>query len=485
MSQWGVSSAQAVELPSSTRQHDTSFSRHLDGTQQHDERRNGGKIDGSVPVLVDEDIPENMYRPDKDDPEGWIHRDKLAKIENEELQAAGINLANSRQRSYSKQKADRDALQDVENGGQSEHDEKRQRRQSLDQLGHQDQEENGDADRATWDIRTPEEIEAEAQAAQQMYSNPVLRKSGSKIPVLTGSPVPVPIGLYGRETLVARKRAASGTISFDGDRAVDKTGDATLSRTPEDTEDLGSIVASSNNSSPSKQRSPTTGVGFPTHRKTASTSRKISAPLRATPSPGIRPATRTGEHDRPRTALNRPEGDPPWLATMYKPDPMLPPDQQLIPTLAKKQRQAQWAEEKAVPKTYGREFETIEVHESREIPKSSRTSRTPSPVKVVPSEVPKEERRPARLEIPPPGPVHGVQTNNSRPGTAGSMTGGYSTMPKVSSPAIREGGFNGAIPSPGLQRPVNMSPPARMQAQNLTVEDGEKAKKGCGCCVVM
>ena len=50
---------------------------------------------------VDSDIPENMWKPEQEDPEGWIHRDKLAKIESEELQAAGINLANAR-RQYSR-----------------------------------------------------------------------------------------------------------------------------------------------------------------------------------------------------------------------------------------------------------------------------------------------------------------------------------------------------------------------------------------------
>lgn len=34
--------------------------------------------------------------------------------------------------------------------------------------------------------------------------------------------------------------------------------------------------------------------------------------------------------------LNRPEGDPPWLATMFKPDPRLPPEQQMLPTHAKR-----------------------------------------------------------------------------------------------------------------------------------------------------
>lgn len=52
-----------------------------------------------------------------------------------------------------------------------------------------------------------------------------------------------------------------------------------------------------------------------------------------------RPKSRAGLETRPPTAVNRPEGEPPWLATMYKPDPRLPPDQQLLPTHAKRMQQ--------------------------------------------------------------------------------------------------------------------------------------------------
>lgn len=444
----------AVGFSPSAAQHHNLAPRRTDGTKQHND-----KTDGAMPVLVDEDVPENMYLPDKDDPEGWIHRDKLAKIESEELQAAGIKLADTRARSYGRPKSGREVLQDVGNASEFK------QHQPPYEPDWEERGEDGDADRATWDIRTREEIEAEAQAVQQLYSNPVYRKSGSKIPVLTGSPVPVPIERYGRETPIVRKRGTSGTISLDDDRAGDKPG--------EDHDSPAPAVTTSSNGSPGKPKSATSTMGSPTHRKTASTSKKAAGPVRATPLPGARPA------------LHPPEGDPPWLATMYKPDPMLPPDQQLIPTLAKKQKQAQWAAENAVPKTYNHDFEPVEVHESKEMPPSSTRSRTPSPVKATPPAVPKEGRRPPRLELPALGAIHSAQSNNSRPGTAGSMTGGYSTMPKVTSPAIRDGGFSSAMPSPALQRPVNMAPPPRMQAQNLMVEDGEKAKKGCSCCVVM
>jgi len=49
-----------------------------------------------------------------------------------------------------------------------------------------------------------------------------------------------------------------------------------------------------------------------------------------------RPSMTLDRNDRPHTPVNRPEGDAPWLATMFKPDPLLPPDQQMLPTHAKK-----------------------------------------------------------------------------------------------------------------------------------------------------
>ncbi|KAI5289972.1 hypothetical protein KEM55_008693 [Ascosphaera atra] len=40
-----------------------------------------------------------------------------------------------------------------------------------------------------------------------------------------------------------------------------------------------------------------------------------------------------------------PMGDPPWLASSFRPDPRLPPEQQILPTHAKKMLQEQWEKE--------------------------------------------------------------------------------------------------------------------------------------------
>lgn len=416
-----------------------------------------------------------MYRPEKENPEGWIHRDKLAKIESEELQAAGINLANARSRSQSRNKNERQPRS-------TEREEKRQRLQSPAEI-------EEEQDRESWDFRLPEEIDADNNnAAAQMYSNPLLRKSGSKIPVLTSSPHPIPAERYERDTPIARKRTASGTMSLEGDLVVSKTRGTPTNRTNEDSE-TSSAIASSKQGSPQKTRSKSANLG-PIPAKQVPANRKTSAPPRNTASPNQRPGTRSGEQDRPRTAVNRPEGDPPWLATMYKPDPRLPPDQQLIPTLAKKQMQAQWAEEGAIPKMYDRDFTPVAVHTNEEMARSNsrandlRKTRTPSPMKDQTQPSILDEKRDMNDFPLKPMPV--ALGDSGRPGTSGSITGAYSTMPKVTSPAIRESSPKiGSGPMPAISsRPSNGSAPTRMQAQNLDQED-EKVKKGCGCCVVM
>lgn len=167
---------------------------------------------------------------------------------------------------------------------------------------------------------------------------------------------------------------------------------------------------------------------------------------------------------------------------MFKPDPRLPPDQQLIPTLAKKRQEARWTEEGAIPKVYDREFAPIAVHTDMDLSKEPSRNRTPSPVK----EDMKEEK-PGDPESWGLKTVGSMGSNGARPGTSGSITGGYSTMPKVVSPRVRENSpMIGSGPTSAVAgRSTTMPPPPRMQAQSLAPEEDEKVKKGCGCCIVM
>ena len=425
----------------------------------------------------DHDIPENMYRPEDDDPEGWIHRDKLAKIESEELQAAGINLANARKNNRSVKRLPNRSEQRVEEDySKTTHDDKRQRVASPMTV-------DEDAEQQNWDLRTPEEIAADPTPVSSPLSNPVVRRAGSKIPILTSSPLPIPTERIERDTPLPRKRTMSGSLSLEDVGATPRSRPRKSSAGSQillDEMDGKEGRTNDKTSSPTKLRTQnslaTPSPALVTARKTTPTTRKGSATAKATTpgSPSQRPGTRSGETDRPRTAVNRPEGDPPWLATMYKPDPRLPPDQQIIPTHARKQQQAQWHQEGAIPDTYGRDFTPLSVRPPEETP----------PPKQLAAATTLTERSDENANAWPLKSMASIRSASSgRPGTSGSITGGYSTMPRVTSPPI-------GVHSPKLGQSPRVSQlpgQQRMQEQKLETVDKDdgKVEKGCGCCIVM
>lgn len=462
-----------------------------------DNQENLYKRNGSTANLSNaesDDIPENMYRPEKEDLEGWIHREKLAKIENEELQAAGINLAKARSRSRDAlgnraRTASRDQLRnDLNNTDTIDKDEKRRKVSSPAPVQPDEGEDQNET--SNWDLRSPEEIAAE-QANAPAYTTPVLRKSGSKIPVLSASPSPP-----SSDIVVSRKRTISGTLSSE--EGLSSTKLRTPSSKRNDDSETPAQSTSSKPGSPNKTRQKSiSGIsGTPgsssTTPKPASATRKPSLTSKPTPaSPNGRPRTRGNDTERPRTAVNPPEGDPPWLADMYKPDPRLPPDQQLIPTVAKRRQQMQWEENGMIPKTYDRDFSALAVHENGEPRNQNQQPTSDAPVEGTTE----SESWPLK---PLPNPHAPKETSPVKPAISSSQvpTGGYSTMPKVSSPPISisspktGSSTNVGAPSPniGPLRPTgaNSQQPQRVQQRPTSDEEDEKAqKKGCACCVVM
>ncbi|KAF2860788.1 hypothetical protein K470DRAFT_257573 [Piedraia hortae CBS 480.64] len=77
-----------------------------------------------------------------------------------------------------------------------------------------------------------------------------------------------------------------------------------------------------------------------TSRPTSSSKAKLPSkpgPASKRKQPHSRASSASTRARTPRPlSINRPEGDAPWLATMYKPDPRLPQDEQVIPTHAKR-----------------------------------------------------------------------------------------------------------------------------------------------------
>lgn len=424
---------------------------------------------------------EAIYIEDEDSEHSrWIHRDKLALIESHEMQEAGIKLPRPG-RSNSKPKSSIEQGRDQYGNGAREHG------QDTDNMGwgksqgsqiplSQQEVENGSGINGhEFDLRTLEEINAEPHYGKNspLCRQPGLRSSSSRIPLPKSSPMPIPQEHIERNTPLPRKRGASGNwsggdedgIAYDkARRRSQSVGSQVLLDEGEMLNDVqGDTRKWNDNDSPST--SPSKRLASKTVQPLSFGIRKTSNALRNVSdvqkprtssntyrsSPSNRPKSRSGLEPRPSAAMNRPEGDPPWLATMFKPDPRLPPDQQLLPTHAKRLQQ----EKKVVPgSTLEGGYEPVAVSYPDELP--------------LPSLQPDSELKEKDPNHESAWPLKSLPNKESgSPGLGGTEHGGYSTIPKVQrTPSV------GAIPS---------SKPLQQPKQ----EEKVAKKASCGCCVLM
>lgn len=458
--------------------------------------------------------PDPLFTLEDEDPERsrWIHRDKLALIESHELQEAGIKLprhaslrGRSNSRSKGKKAHSRDPSRDLPTSRSNEQEldfppsrnGKRQRTPSPQKQQLEDEAARTGA--FEFDLRTPEEIAADP-FSNRIYRQQGLRSSSSRIPLPTSSPMPIPQEHIERHTPLPRTRGASGNwTSGDEDnisynklrRRSQSVGNQVLLDDGEPLNFKGTPNGVANDSgsaspiSPSKKR--TVDRSIPTnHARKASTGlRNVSEPLKTVKatsttskaSPVVRPKSRSGLESRPATAINRPEGEAPWLADMYKPDPRLPPDQQLLPTHAKRLQQKQLEEQaKANASTppKRRDFSPVAVHTLNGLqPPSPEVAKSPRDLN---EKSPAENQKGWPLNVKPRPPEINVNGNAGPNGGRNSPGGasdhaGYRTMPKVrSTPPIS----SAPSPKPGQQ------PMRREMEEKLKESD-----KSCGCCVIM
>lgn len=181
-----------------------------------------------------------------------------------------------------------------------------------------------------------------------------------------------------------------------------------------------------------------------------------------------RPGT-SGGISRPVTA--RPEGEAPWIATMYKPDPRLPPDQQIIPTHAKRMQQEQWENQGRPGSMYDKDFRQLNDEDMADkrlsqlnpidIENARETGEwpLPSPTKLEHSEAPLEK----------------VDTNRAKSPVV--EQGAYKLTPTIPQ-GVRS-------PSPKLAPPIAPAQPKPATTRLPEPKEEEvKEKKGC-CCIVM
>lgn len=498
---------------------------------------------------------------DDEDPERsrWIHRDKLAIIESHEMQEAGIKLPPQRQKSTtsrSRSRREKNRSQDHNMAQEAEISPMKQPKKRRTESTTRQDDGGEDASPNDFDVRTPEEIAADnhmdtdtANGSRQPQSDS--RKGSSRIPLPRSSPMPIPQEHIERDHPLPRKRGVSGNFSNGDENGFsysrvrsrnNSVGSAILLDDVENASNTTPTPASNPNSlnksppsktqlSPSVQR-PKSRSGLdttPLSQKPRNVSTTTSSPR--TPSSATqRPKSRAGLESRPATAINRPEGEAPWLATMYKPDPRLPPEEQLLPTHAKRLQQEQWerAQKESQQRMQGleaqqrkhnhekppaqlpREFSPLAEHTVNGLQPSSRDADEKTlQEQQSPSEWPLLQpttRGPRNPQSPPAGVGGGLSANHSSlvpapvPVSDGSQHAGYSPMPRV-----RQGGGSPVVlgnitdirpgqrgPTATTMDPFERERLARRRREDEEVEkgDGKQGKKkettgGCGCCVIM
>ncbi len=406
---------------------------------------------------------------DYEDPESsrWIHRDKLAQIESQELQQAGIYIRR-KSRSGSRSTGRRDRSQEAYGNrtGSREHsgqyhqaqDEKRRRTRSPAPA-----EGETDGEPIDFDFRLPEEAALDSvgdSGAKRIPSSRLPRRRGSvsRLPLPTSSPIPIPKDYIDRHTPVPRNATDKDGITYSKTRGRSQSAGSQMLLDDGGSRDVTTPSPSNTNTpqgSPLKAKQPNkpapiSGPRKVSHNRVGSGQqlkpRTLSTTQRNTSAQ--RPGTKSGEA-RPVTSHNRPEGDPPWLATMYKPDPRLPPEQQMLPTHAKRLQREQWIREGKSEADFDREFGPAEMHEHGNL------SPNISPVE-----------SPQKREHDGSWPLRSPQTLS----TVSSDHGGYKTMPSV-----QNSQGNGPSVSPKSVQPIRVEDPPE-----------EKQKKsGCTCCIVM
>lgn len=412
--------------------------------------------------------------PGGDENSKWIHRDKLARIESEELQAAGIFLPRQRDRARSKSqnRSRREPSQDKGNGsgrsiGGSEPAATRSRKNSAATSS-----ETRTLDITpvpSWDLRLPEEIMEEVDGSRMSSSG----KGSSRIPVAKISPVPIPSEHIARDTRLARKRDSSpgeeDSITYPKTRARSGSTTNTLAKaTNPGTVPPPNKRADANPKKPIpataiKKPKPANGVaGRPRTRAGPS---KDSTSSKGTGT--TRPSTRSGERDFSTTSSSKPmEGEPPWMVSSYRPDPRLPPDQQLLPTVAKRLQQEKWEREGKFGSVYDKEFRPLTDVGFLDPPEHS-TATDKQTEEAAEKEGKKEDG----------GPDWPLKPEAKSP-TLPGRTNSYSTMPKIADKSTVASPVSPGTPGP-QPRPI-----ATVKVPEAPEEPSEK-KGGCGCCIVM
>ncbi|KAI4714711.1 hypothetical protein J4E89_000392 [Alternaria sp. Ai002NY15] len=419
----------------------------------------------------------------------WIHRDKLKEIETRELEEAGFRVGRSSRSNSRSQSATRRA-RDRTNSASTDHtqngEERTEPRKRISTIPAED--EDATEEYHAWSPGADGTTEFQPSSQR---TNHTVRPSTSRIPLPKTSGIPVPASMAERDAPLPRSRGNSGNWNGDaiatmgarvrsgsvGSQALlDDVDDGRQTTPPYGSHRRNTSTGSwsppkSPQKSPMKAKTPgktnATGARKASAQKTQPRSRVTS-----NNSPPNRPRTSGGSTTTRPTTSHRPEGEAPWIASMYKPDPRLPPDQQIIPTHAKRMQQEQWENQGRVGSMYDKDFRLLNDDDMGDKRLSQLANLDPIAIEKAreaetwPLPSPTKPDSPASLEK--------VDTNTAK---SPVNEGGYSLTPKIPQGAER-------APSPKLAPPIAPAEPKPEVTRVPEPKEELKEKKGC-CCIVM
>jgi len=150
------------------------------------------------------------------------------------------------------------------------------------------------------------------------------------------------------------------------------------------------------------------------------------------------------------------------MVSAYRPDPRLPPDQQLLPTVAKRLQQEKWEREGKFGSVYDKEFRPLTDEGFLKPPEPSAQDKE---AEKEAEEEKKDEQGDWPLKAEPKSPTMPGRTNS------------YSTMPRISDAPAN------TMPNP--RTPGHQAQPSQPAQVPDPTEEAQDKKAGCGCCIVM
>ncbi|KAL5116849.1 40S ribosomal protein S12 [Pleosporales sp. CAS-2024a] len=437
------------------------------------------------------------------DDNNWIHRDKLKEIETKELEAAGFRVggrssgANSRSQSATRKRS-RDRRGSEAAGHNQSGDDRAEGRRVVSSIPAAD-EESLEQDQPWRESTTFEELAAGGgQPASPRTTTHNGRPSTSRIPLPKTSGIPVSAAAAERDAPRPRSGASSGNWNGDAmatNGARVRSGSVSSQHLLDEPEDdqrttppyeharkpSAGSPPKSPQKSPIKAKTPAK-AGPPGTRKTSVKTQSKGRNVSGT-SPPKRPGTSGAvAASRPVTS-HKPEGEAPWLATMYKPDPRLPPDQQIIPTHAKRMQQEQWENEGRVGSMYDKDFRLLNTEDMD----GKRLSQI-DPIAL------EKQREDGEWPLPSPDKQALLEPPSEKTDTSVNKTqaneqgGAYKLTPTIpQSPRFPPAPHfppSPPVPVPKLAPPIEPPAPHPRPRRLPEPVDEDKEKKAC-CCIVM